>query len=391
MEVRARYTLMGLFAVGLILAVFGFVYWLDAAGGLSRRSAYLIRFDGPVAGLLRGSAVLFNGVRVGEVTNLTLDPAQPQVVMAAIAIDQEAPVRTDTKVLIDFQGLTGAPVVSLVGGTATEALARAGDGSTPLLIAEKNAGQGMTQVAREVLRKLDGVIAENAEPLRNTIGSINAFSAALARNSDKVDGIFAGLERLTGGGKKLAVDQFDISPARITPGPARVPAGQLLVAEPTALALLDAERVRVGGPDAEKLGLGNARWPDLLSKVVQLRIIQSFEAAGYPGAIGRTLDEVKTDHRLLTSIREFGLVTGTDPAAVVELAGKLVDQEGRVLADQVFRASLPLSELNGPAAMQTLDKAAQNAFAEIVLWACGVIPEGGSRAVEKDGASGNAR
>ena len=58
----------------------------------------------------------------------------------------------------------------------------------------------MTNAARDTLRRLDTVLTDNAEPLRNTMANLNTFTGALARNSDKLDGIVAGLERLTGGG-----------------------------------------------------------------------------------------------------------------------------------------------------------------------------------------------
>ena len=56
MEVHARYVLMGLFALGVIALGLGFVYWLEAGSGLGTRLAYAIRYEGQVAGLLRGSA-----------------------------------------------------------------------------------------------------------------------------------------------------------------------------------------------------------------------------------------------------------------------------------------------------------------------------------------------
>src|SRR5437868_1159215 len=118
METRAPYALIGLFVTAVIAAVFGFVYWLHNGGGLSERTAYRIRYENTVSGLLTGAAVLFNGIRVGEVTNLKLDPGSPQLVIATIAVDAKTPVRADTKVGLDFQGLTGVHVVTLQGGSA---------------------------------------------------------------------------------------------------------------------------------------------------------------------------------------------------------------------------------------------------------------------------------
>ena len=68
METRAPYALIGLFVLAAIAAGFGFVYWLHNSGGLTERTVYRVRFENTVSGLLTGAAVLFNGIRVGEVT-----------------------------------------------------------------------------------------------------------------------------------------------------------------------------------------------------------------------------------------------------------------------------------------------------------------------------------
>ena len=106
MEIRARYTLIGLFTLSIIAAAFGFVYWLNNTGGLSRRTVYEIRFENSVSGLLKGAAVLFNGIRVGEVTNLQLSPDDPRNVSATVAVAADTPIRADTHVGLEFQGLT---------------------------------------------------------------------------------------------------------------------------------------------------------------------------------------------------------------------------------------------------------------------------------------------
>ncbi len=98
-------------------------------GGFRDRATYQIRFDSPVSGLLVGSAVLFNGIRVGEVTELSLSADNPKEVLATVAIDPTTPVRADTEVGMDFQGLTGAPVILLTGGSATAPAVSPQDGS----------------------------------------------------------------------------------------------------------------------------------------------------------------------------------------------------------------------------------------------------------------------
>ena len=74
METRAPFVIVGAFVLVAIAAVFGFVYWLQNTGGLGPRTSYHIQFEGSVPGLLVGAAVLFNGIRIGEVSDLGLTP-----------------------------------------------------------------------------------------------------------------------------------------------------------------------------------------------------------------------------------------------------------------------------------------------------------------------------
>lgn len=372
METRARYTLIGLFTLAVIAAGFQFVYWLNTVGGLGSRAAYSIRYDGPVAGLLRGSAVLFNGVRVGEVTGLRIDAARPGEVMVDIAVEGSTPVRADTRVGIEFQGLTGAPVVALSGGSAGLPVLN-GDpkGPAPVLASEKNAGQSMTEAAREVLRKLDGVVGDNSEPLKSLIANINQFSGALARNTERVDGIFAGLERLTGGGAKAPPRMFDLAVARKFTGLAKVPSAQLLVLEPTALSMLDSEKIAVARAEpGEASSLPGGQWPDMLPKVVQTRVVQSFEAANYMRVFGRVPEGTRSDFKLLLDIRSFQVSARPSPVAEVEIAAKILNGEGGLVGARVFRATVPIASLDTDPATKALSDAFEKVAAELVVWTC---------------------
>ena len=53
--------------------------------------------------------MLFNGIRVGEVTNLGLVADSPRQVDATIAVASGTPVHSDTKVGLDFQGSRAFP------------------------------------------------------------------------------------------------------------------------------------------------------------------------------------------------------------------------------------------------------------------------------------------
>jgi phospholipid/cholesterol/gamma-HCH transport system substrate-binding protein len=319
-----------------------------------------------VAGLLRGSAVLFNGIRVGEVTALALDPARPRQVNATIAIDREAPVRKDTEVSIDFQGLTGSPVVTLTGGSSSEAPTGV-NGEPPLLIARTDAGQTMSQSAREVLHRLDGILAENAKPLQSLIANIDTFAAALARNSDRVDGIVAGLERMTGGAAaKARTLTFNLRPLRVPEIKDRAPGVQVIVPEPTSLMSLDTEKIAMVSADGVFSSLPNGQWSDGVTRIVQAVIIRGLEDSRAFGGVSRPLDELNVDFRLAIDVRKFQI--GPTQEAEVELSGKIIDGKGRIIAAQVFRTSAPAGASDPAAAVAGFDQAMARIGPEIVTW-----------------------
>lgn len=373
MEVRARYILMGLFTLAAIAVGFTFVYWLEAPGRVGQRAVYRIHFQGPVSGLLKGSAVLFNGVRVGEVTSLSIDAADPNGVMTEIAVSHHAPVRADTKVGIEFQGLTGAPVVALTGGTATLPLLMAKGSETPLLTADKNAGQSMTQSATDVLRRMNDILGENQGSLKSAIASVDKFAGALARNSDKVDGIVSGLERLTGGGTKITPIIAELIAVQAFAGLQKRPTVQLLVPDPSMIGGLDSEKVQIVSAAGERKSLEGVQWPDSLPKVVQARLIQSFENAQYMLVVGRGPDGLQADFQLLLDVRNFSVQAGAEPSADVHISARIVNPAGRIVNAKVFRRTTPTAGMDAPSVIKAFNAAFEAVASEIVVWTCGAI------------------
>jgi phospholipid/cholesterol/gamma-HCH transport system substrate-binding protein len=370
-ETRARYLQVGAFTLAVILAGFVFVYWLHSATGLGGKSAYVVRFQGSVSGLLAGSAVLFNGVRVGEVTRLELDAAHPRQVLATIAVDPATPVRQDTTVGIDFQGLTGSPVVALVGGGSMEPLPTTA--GMPLLQADSTAGQSMSGAARDVLKRLDAILADNATPLKSMIANLETFAGALARNSDKLDGIVAGLERMTGGAGKGRLPMFDLSLASIALPADKIPAAHLTIAEPTAFSALDSDRIQGLAETGAYMAFADAQWGDLLPKLVQTSLARSLEDAGLSASVSRPMDGLAGDFQLAVDIRKFHV--GLNQMGEVELGAKLLDAKGRLVASRVVRDSAPAQALTGPAVAAALRRAFAGVASEVAAWAAGAMTE----------------
>lgn len=195
METRANYTIIGLFTVAVVAAVFGFVYWFQGGVG-GERGYYRIAFDGSVAGLRSGGAVIYNGIRVGEVTGLDLDPQHAEQVLVTVALHKGVAIRPDTQIGLEYQGLTGIASLSLKGGTEAP-VQPGGRSNPPTLKAPPGANADVAQNARDVLRRLDQFIAENQTAFHSAMQNINTFTDALAKSSGTIDSTLSNIERFS--------------------------------------------------------------------------------------------------------------------------------------------------------------------------------------------------
>jgi phospholipid/cholesterol/gamma-HCH transport system substrate-binding protein len=372
METQARYIIVGVFTVLIAAAGFIFVYWLHGVAGSGGLALYRVRFDAPVIGLRPGVAVLFNGLRVGEVTRVQFDPTDPKVLMAQIAVEPSTPVRQDTQVGIDAQGLMGSATVSLTGGASTAVLQPGPAGEPPLLVANPAESRSLGGAAKVALGRIDGILADNAQPLRDAIANISTFSAALARNSDRVDPILQGLEKMTGtAAPKAPPLSYDLKvPEFAAPDdPSSKPlTTQIAIAEPTALVAFDTQKVLVAPSPDVLQPLEAGQWADSLPKLVQAKIVESFESAGFTH-VAKPTDGFTPEIQLLLEIRSFEVALTPKPVAQIEITAKLLGADSKITATRSFTASVPATGTDTPAATAALNAAFGSLARELVAWA----------------------
>ena len=149
--------------------------------------------------------------------------------------------------------------------------------------------------------------------------------------------------------------------------------GQLVVVEPTALSVLNTDRIVIR-TQGEIAYLSRAQWSDRLPRLVQSRIVEGFENGSRLRAVGTPGDKLAADYQLVTEVRAFHLSVASAPMAEVEISAKVVtDRGGRVLAAKVFRASVPAASTEGPDAVSALDEAFQRVITDLVAWASHVV------------------
>jgi phospholipid/cholesterol/gamma-HCH transport system substrate-binding protein len=131
METKANYVLIGAVTVAGAVLVMLFAMWMT--GGEFRRgyNEYDIYFEDPVRGLTEGGEVRFNGIKVGEVDSLRIDPDNTNRVIARVRVSTDVPVKTDSEAQLEPIGLTGVTLIQLSAGSADAALLRPTFGGPP--------------------------------------------------------------------------------------------------------------------------------------------------------------------------------------------------------------------------------------------------------------------
>lgn len=131
METKANYVLIGAATVIGAVLIMLFAMWMST--GTFRRgfNEYDVVFDDPVRGLTDGGEVRFNGIKVGEVQDLRIDPDNTNRVIARIRVSADVPVKTDSTAQLEPIGLTGVTLIQITAGGADSALLRAGFGAPP--------------------------------------------------------------------------------------------------------------------------------------------------------------------------------------------------------------------------------------------------------------------
>jgi phospholipid/cholesterol/gamma-HCH transport system substrate-binding protein len=251
-------------------------------------------------------------------------------------------------------------VIALEGGVMVGS-----SGEVRTLVAEPGAGQGMTQAARDALRRVDSVLAENAGSLKDTIANFKVFSEGLARNTGKLDGIVSGLERMTGVTAPPPKITYDL---RANQGPAgKTISVQLAIPEPTAVAMLETQRF-LFSPAQDYPGFADALWADALPKLVQARLIESFENYDIAHAPLRVADLGQTDFQLLIDVRCFRIAVDSTPTAEIGLSARIVDKNGKIVAARLFEESEKFDRVEPSVAAAAFSNAFGRIAKEMIVW-----------------------
>jgi phospholipid/cholesterol/gamma-HCH transport system substrate-binding protein len=175
--------MIGSTTLAVIAVAFVGVLGFRKIHAIQQQGPLRIVFEGSASGLHKGGSVNFDGVQVGEIKSLKLD--NPRKVVAFVMVDNSAPIRKDTIVGLEFQGLTGVAAISLTGGAATAPAVPLDEDGVPILTADLTE----TESIRDSLHNVDRLLVGNQSTIKDGLLSFETYTASLASKAEAIDSI----------------------------------------------------------------------------------------------------------------------------------------------------------------------------------------------------------
>jgi len=189
MDRNANYALVGVVSSILLVGLVIFSLWLAAFKVGETYDTYDIVFKGPVSGLSEGGEVHFNGIKVGEVVDITLDPNDPSLVVARARVESEVPIRTDSIARLEPQGITGLNYILITAGSPERPLLKEAQPRVKVrrIPTESSTLSELVVGGATVVAELEGALArfnrllsdDNIERISNALEDLQVIAAEL--------------------------------------------------------------------------------------------------------------------------------------------------------------------------------------------------------------------
>ena len=163
MITRTQKVRLGIFVFVAIFVLMGTLIALTGGRFSEKRDFYTVRLTASVSGLEVGSTVKYNGVQIGRVESLRVDPERVSATLVEISVLENTPVKQDTRAVASALGITGLKYIELVKSTdASPRLPVGSDIPEELSLVENLSGK-----AAEIALKTE-LILNNIAELTNT-------------------------------------------------------------------------------------------------------------------------------------------------------------------------------------------------------------------------------
>ena len=196
METRAHYVAVGAFVLAIIVLGFIAVVSLGRVEFAQNLKRYYIFFKGSVTGLGNGSLVQYNGITVGRVVDVRIDPDDLEKIQVTVEIDTNlVKIKTDARAFVDTALLSGVATIQIRGGTreAADLVPEPGH-RYPVIAAGSSVFQRVTEAGPQLLDRLmvavdnlDELLSErNRKAISDSLQNVREVTDAFVAPSKEV-------------------------------------------------------------------------------------------------------------------------------------------------------------------------------------------------------------
>jgi phospholipid/cholesterol/gamma-HCH transport system substrate-binding protein len=201
METRAHYVAVGAFVLAVIVLGFVAVLSLGRVEFTQDLKRYYVFFKGSVTGLSKGSLVQYNGITVGRVIDVRVDPDDLEKIQVTVEIDQNlVPIKTDARAFVDTNLLSGVATIQIRGGTRDAKDLEPEPGHRyPVIAAGSSVFQRVTEAGPQLLDRLmvvadslNAVLSEqNRQAVTDSLQNMRTITGAFVAPSQEVGELVA--------------------------------------------------------------------------------------------------------------------------------------------------------------------------------------------------------
>jgi phospholipid/cholesterol/gamma-HCH transport system substrate-binding protein len=189
LEAKTNYFFVGMTVLILGAGLLVASLWLSTGFQKIKYDTFTVYIKEPISGLNNESPVKFNGVKVGYISKIELNPANPQQVRLKIEVEQGTPVNTNTEATLVAQGITGTTYLGLSTTSSARAPLKKLPGEPfPVIpykasffyLLEKN----VSDVSTSIKRVFD---EENTEHLKKSFANMEKITSIIAKNNENLN------------------------------------------------------------------------------------------------------------------------------------------------------------------------------------------------------------
>lgn len=228
MKENRQYLIVGSFVIISAAILLSVWLWMSSYNRQAY-DFYVAVFHESVDGVSANSVVKYNGVEVGKVKRIELDPADPRNIRVYLSIEDKIRLKEDTYAVIKPQGITGLSFISLsLGRNSTlekdiephnlppypqirthasllasltdQAQSIAGNvndisGQMKTLLNDKNIDHVSKVLAN--LDRISGAIAQHSDDISQSLTTMSQILKDVKKNSENLNETFVGIKALT--------------------------------------------------------------------------------------------------------------------------------------------------------------------------------------------------